>query len=110
MVEAVEVKGKGEWVHRQKLRSPYIDYFHGWFFITFQIVHNKSALGAIVGEQCILNELGQAVHDAWLAEPDHVPGLKIFDFQVMPNYFHALLYYDGRGAGGGPLRPPVPVP
>jgi len=90
----------GEWEMRQGLRSPYIDYSLGWFFITFQVFHNKSVLGAIVGEDCVLNELGEAVRAAWLSEPQHAPGLEIFDFQVMPNHFHALVYYASPGRGG----------
>ena len=97
----------GEWAFRQKLRSPYIDYFHGWFFVTFQIARNKSALGAIVGDECVLNELGEAVRNAWQSHPAHAPGLEIFDFQVMPNHFHALVYYHCPGRGGpGTTRPP----
>ena len=99
----------GEWAFRQKLRSPFIDYFHGWFFVTFQVAHNKSALGAIVGDKCILNALGKAVRDAWQSQPAHAPGLELFDFQVMPNHFHALVYYHGPDpgrSGPGPTRPP----
>jgi len=97
MAEIVYDEKSGEWAFRQKLRSPYIDYCHGWFFVTIQVAHNKSVFGAIVGERCVLNELGEAVKAAWLTEPKHVAGLELFDFQVMPNHFHALLYYDGRG-------------
>ena len=32
------------------LRSPDINYDKGWLFVTSQVAHNKSALGAIVGE------------------------------------------------------------
>ena len=101
----------GEWAFRQKLRSPHIDYFHGWFFVTFQVAHNKSALGAIVGDKCILNELGEAVRDAWQSQPAHAPGLELFDFQVMPNHFHALVYYhcpDPWRSGPGPTRAAAP--
>lgn len=84
---------KEEWPKRKSLRSAYIDYCHGWFFVTIQTSGNKSVFGAIVEDKCILNELGNAVKDAWLAEPRFAPGLQIFDFQVMPNHFHAILYY-----------------
>lgn len=97
MAELYYNEAKGAWAFRQGLRSPYIDYFHGWFFVTIQIAHNKSVLGAVVGEECILNELGEAVRAAWQAEPAHAPGLELFDFQVMPNHFHALVYYNAGG-------------
>lgn len=90
-----------EWPKRKSLRSAYIDYCHGWFFVTIQTSGNKSVFGAIVEDKCILNELGNAVKDAWLTEPRFAPGLQIFDFQVMPNHFHALLYYRSPEHGRG---------
>ena len=73
------------------LRNPNINYERGWFFITVQVAHNKSVFGAVVGEKCELNELGKAVRDAWLLHPEHTLGLKIDEFVVMPNHFHAIV-------------------
>ena len=73
------------------LRNPNIDYERGWFSVTVQVAHNKSVFGAIVGEEYELNELGRAVHEAWLSHPAHTPGLYIDEFVVMPNHFHAAL-------------------
>ena len=63
------------------LRNPNIDYERGWFSVTVQVAHNKSVFGAIVGEECKLNALGLAVHEAWLAHPAHTPGLFIDEFR-----------------------------
>ena len=71
------------------LRSPDINYDKGWFFITFQVAHNKSALGAIVREACVLNALGEAVKTAWITQSEHTPELKCDAFVVMPTHFHA---------------------
>ena len=46
---------------RPQLRNGKINYRFGWFFVTFQVFENKSELGAIVGECCVLNALGEAV-------------------------------------------------
>ena len=73
------------------LRNPNINYERGWFFVTVQVAHNKSVFGAVVGENCELNELGRAVRDAWLSHPEHTPGLRIDEFVVMPNHFHAIV-------------------
>ena len=73
------------------LRNSNINYERGWFFITVQVAHNKSVFGAVVGENCELNELGRAMRDAWLSHPEHTPGLKIDEFVVMPNHFHAIV-------------------
>lgn len=84
------------------LRNPNIDYERGWFSITVQVAHNKSVFGAIVGEECELNALGRAVHEAWLSHPAHTPGLFIDEFVVMPNHFHAALKLTLGRSGPGP--------
>ena len=85
-----------------QLRNPNIDYERGWFSVTVQVAHNKSVFGAIVGEECELNALGRAVHEAWLSHPAHTPGLFIDEFVVMPNHFHAALKLTPTAVGGGP--------
>jgi len=101
MSEIIYNETKNEWEYRQMLRSPYVDYFNGLFFVTFQTYHNKSVFGAIIGEECVLNELGEAVKAAWLAEPSHVSGLLLREFVVMPNHFHAIVEYHSPAARGG---------
>ena len=46
---------------QHSLRNRNINYRHGRFFVTIQVEHNKSLLGAIVGERSVLNELGEGV-------------------------------------------------
>ena len=76
---------------RKSLRNPNINYRNGWFFVTTQVAHNKCALGAIVGDRCVLNALGEAVRDCWLALPTKYPEAELDEFVVMPNHFHAIL-------------------
>lgn len=83
------------------LRNPNIDYERGWFSVTVQVAHNKSVFGAIVDEECELNALGRAVHEAWLSHPAHTPGLFIDEFVVMPNHFHVALKLTPTAVGGG---------
>ena len=92
------------------LRNPNIDYERGWFSVTVQAACNKSVFGAIVGESCELNELGRAVHDAWLSHPAHTPGLYIDEFVVMPNHFHAIVKLTPAPArsGAGPRNRGLP--
>lgn len=75
----------------KSLRSSAINYRSGWWSVSIQVAKNKSILGAIVGEKVVLNALGKAVEDYWLALPTKYPELELFDFVVMPNHFHALL-------------------
>ncbi len=55
---------------RKSLRNANINYRNGWFFVTFQVAHNKSIFGAIVGERCELNELGRQVEATSTARCD----------------------------------------
>ena len=49
------------WYIRKSLRNKNIDYRKGRYFVTIQVALNKYLLGAIVGTQCVLNELGKSV-------------------------------------------------
>ena len=79
------------------LRNPNIDYGRGWFSVTVQVAFNKSVFGAVVGEECVLNELGCTIQSTWLSHPAHSDGLFIDEFVVMPNHFHAICKVSGGG-------------
>lgn len=84
--------GEGkERVFRKSLRNANINYRNGWFFVTSQVARNKSIFGAIVGAECVLNDLGRQVRDYWLALPQKYPELEIIEYVLMPNHFHALI-------------------
>ena len=72
------------------LRNEKIDYSKGRFFVTMQVEHNRSILGTIVGEECILNELGHVVRNELTSLPRKYPELKLGEFIVMPNHLHAI--------------------
>ena len=88
---AIREKENASHPRRLSLRHAAISYRAGWWSVTVQVAKNKSLLGAVVGEQVVLNALGRAVEAAWRALPGKYPELEIFDFVVMPNHFHALL-------------------
>lgn len=81
---------------RKSLRNANINYRNGWFFVTSQVAHNKSIFGAIVGEECVLNSLGKKVREYWLSLPAKYPELKLDEFVVMPNHFHAIVEIEYR--------------
>ena len=81
---------------RKSLRNANINYRNGWFFVTSQVAHNKSIFGAIVGEECVLNSLGKKVREYWLSLPAKYPELKLDEFVVMPNHFHAIVKIEYR--------------
>ena len=76
---------------RKELRNKNINYGQGRFFVTFQVAHNASLLGAIVGERCVLNELGQGVKAALERLPQKYPELELGEYVIMPNHVHMIL-------------------
>lgn len=68
-------------------------------FVTFQVFENKSLLGDIVGENCILNELGLAYG---LPKPNY---RQDEDFRVVifrPNLNNLESTYEGQGPSQEP--------
>ena len=81
---------------RPQLRNSRVNYRFGWFFVTFQVFQNKSELGAIVGDKCVLNTLGEAVKKIIETLHDFNPELYVDCFVVMPNHVHIVLKIDDR--------------
>ena len=81
---------------RPQLRNGKINYRFGWFFITFQVFENNSELGAIVGECCVLNALGEAVKNLIETLPKFNHEVFVDAFVVMPNHVHLILKIEDR--------------
>jgi REP element-mobilizing transposase RayT len=81
---------------RPQLRNGKINYRFGWFFVTFQVFENKSELGAIVGECCVLNALGEAVKNLIETLPKFNHEVFVDAFVVMPNHVHLILKIEDR--------------
>lgn len=73
------------------LRNKNINYKRGTFFVTIQAAFNKTIFGAIVGDKCVLNELGLAVETSLKSLGERYPGVIIDEFVVMPNHVHFLI-------------------
>ena len=81
---------------RKELRNKNINYAHGRFFVTFQVAHNMSLLGVILGERCVLNELGQEVRAVLEELPRRYPALELGEYVIMPNHVHMILGVRGQ--------------
>ena len=77
--------------HRPMLRNANINYSRGTFFVTIQAAFNKTIFGAIVGEKCVLNELGGAVEESLKSLGERYAGVEIDEFVVMPNHVHFII-------------------
>ena len=73
------------------LRNANINYSRGTFFVTMQAAFNKTIFGAIVGEKCVLNELGEAIVASLGALGERYAGVEIDEFVVMPNHVHFII-------------------
>ena len=78
------------------MRNGKINYRFGWFFVTFQVFENKNELGAIVGECCVLNALGEAVKNLIETLPKFNHEVFVDAFVVMPNHVHLILKIEDR--------------
>lgn len=85
---------------RPQLRNNRINYQFGWFFVTFQVTENKSELGAIVGEKCVLNALGKAVVSLIKSLQQYNPEVFVDSFVVMPNHVHLILKIENKLSNG----------
>ena len=81
---------------RPMLRNENINYSYGWFFVTIQAAFNKTIFGAIVGEECVLNELGMAVKEVIGNLGRYYAGTYVDCFVVMPNHIHLILKIEDR--------------
>jgi REP element-mobilizing transposase RayT len=71
-------------------------------------------LGRVLGEEMILNRLGERVAEEWLRSQDIRAEVQLDEFIVMPNHFHAIvllqraageyLEWKARGFQGSPAR------
>ena len=78
------------------LRNPNINYFKGWFFVTFQVAMNKSVFGVISDKKLILNALGKMVRENLLGLGRIFGELYVDTAMVMPNHVHVVLKIDSH--------------
>lgn len=76
------------------LRNPNINYRKGWFFITFQVAHNKTVFGVVADRKLTLNALGRMVDENLRNLGTVFPELFIDTSMVMPNHVHAVVKID----------------
>ncbi len=73
------------------LRNQNINYRKGWFFVTFQVAHNKTALGVVADKKLTLNALGRMVDENLRKLGALFPELVIDTAIVMPNHVHFVV-------------------
>ncbi|HEX2956210.1 MAG TPA: hypothetical protein VHO70_05245 [Chitinispirillaceae bacterium] len=78
--------------HRHSIRLKGYDYSSpGYYFITSCTQNRISLFGKIVNGQMILNGPGTMVKSQWELLPQRFNNIRIDEFVVMPDHFHAIL-------------------
>ncbi|HHB79547.1 MAG TPA: transposase [Saprospiraceae bacterium] len=78
--------------HRRSIRLKGYDYSKaGLYFITICAEGRKCLLGKVVDGKMYLNPAGKMIEEEWLKLVQRFPNVKLHDYVVMPNHFHAIL-------------------
>ena len=78
--------------HRKSIRLSGYDYSQaGLYFITICIQNRKCLFGEIMDGAMASNGSGKMVKNEWLQLPQRFTNIKLHEYIVMPNHFHAIL-------------------
>ena len=93
--------------HRRSIRLQNYDYSQaGAYFVTICIHNRECLLGKIDKDAIVLSEYGQIVQDKWLDLINHIDGIELGEYVIMPNHFHGIIIIDSVGAGSKPAHKP----
>jgi len=77
---------------RKSIRLKGYDYSQaGLYFITICVQNRACLLGNIIDGKMNLNDAGVMVENEWLALVKRFSNIKLHEYIVMPNHFHAIL-------------------
>jgi putative transposase len=89
--------------HRLSIRLKGFDYSRaGAYFVTICAQGRECLFGAIEIGEMVLNDVGVIVQAVWGDLINHVPGIDLGDFVIMPNHVHGIVLL--VGAGSKPAR------
>ena len=78
--------------NRKSIRLKGYDYSQaGLYFITICIKNRECLFGNITNGEMNLNDAGQMVENEWMKLPQRFQNIKLHEYIVMPNHFHAIL-------------------
>jgi REP element-mobilizing transposase RayT len=82
---------------RKNIRLKGYDYSKsGLYFITICCQGRETLFGQIENGKMILNEYGKIVEQEWIKTPKIRNNVKLHEFTVMPNHFHAIVHITYR--------------
>ena len=78
--------------HRKSIRLKGYDYSQaGLYFITICVQNREYLFGKIENAKMELNDAGRMVATEWFKLTSRYDNIKLHEFIVMPNHFHAIL-------------------
>jgi hypothetical protein len=78
--------------HRRSIRLKGYDYSQeGLYFVTICCQNRICRFGYIENGEMVLNDAGKMVETEWLKLPERFKNIKLHEYIVMPNHFHAIL-------------------
>jgi len=82
--------------HRRSIRLKGYDYSRaGLYFITICVQDRVCLFGKIENAGMILNDAGIIIKKWWQKIPEKYPDIKLDNYQIMPNHFHAIIINNG---------------
>ena len=78
--------------HRKSIRLKGYDYSKaGLYYLTICVKNRACLYGDVIGGEMNLNHAGMMVENQWLLLPKRFNNIKLHEYIVMPNHFHAIL-------------------
>ncbi len=98
--------------HRRSIRLKGYDYAQpGAYFITICTQHRACLFGEVVDGEMRLNDYGKIVEFTWHDLVNHISGIMLDAFVVMPNHVHGIVIItDGPGVVGAGSEPAPTTP
>jgi putative transposase len=64
----------------------------GYYFVTLCVKNKECVFGEIIKGEMALNEWGNITRDEWLKTSIMRPNVKLDEYIIMPNHFHAIFH------------------
>jgi REP element-mobilizing transposase RayT len=69
----------------------------GYYFITICTQNRQELFGEIIDSRMITNAAGEMLTETWCELPKFYHGIRIDQFQIMPNHVHGIIVIVGDG-------------
>jgi REP element-mobilizing transposase RayT len=91
------MKNNTKSVHRHSIRLEGYDYSQpGAYFITLCAKNRECLFGKIDNGEMTLNDYGMAVKETWFDLVNHISGIVLDEFIIMPNHLHGIVVIGGE--------------